>query len=117
MRVDLALQRGELRLAGHLFQLLDARHLHLGGDELGEAHRHLLEGTGDAVGAAVVDLEGAADGAVLPQRNNDDRVEIGEVVLAQIVVDDDLIQQHRPLGHGADGVVLVQLVVILAHPT
>lgn len=38
------------------------------------------------------------------------------MILAQIVVDDDLVQQHRPLGHVADGVVLVQLVVILAHP-
>ena len=116
VRVDLALQGGELRLAGHLLELLDARHLHLGGDELGETHRHLLEGAGDAVGAAIVDLEGAADGAVFPQRNNDDRVEIGEVILAQIVVDDDLVQQHRSVGHVADGVVLVQLVVILAHP-
>ncbi len=116
VRVDLALQRGELRLAGHLFQLLDARHLHLGGDELGEAHRHLPQRAGDAVGAAVIDLEGAADGAVLPQRNNDDRVKIGQMVQAQIVVDDDLIEQHRLAGHGADGVVLVQRVVILAHP-
>jgi hypothetical protein len=55
-------------------------------------------GAGDAVGAAIVDLEGAADGAVFPQRNNDDRVEIGEVILAQIVVDDDLVQQHRSAG-------------------
>ena len=69
------------------------------------------------MGATVVDLEGATHRAVFPQRNNDDRVEIGEVILAQIVVDDDLVQQHRPLGHVADGVVLVQLVVILAHPT
>ncbi|MNC21968.1 hypothetical protein D3C75_699560 [compost metagenome] len=68
------------------------------------------------MGTAVVDLEGAADGAVFPQRDDDDRVKIGEVILAQIVVDDDLVQQHGSLGHVADGVVLVQLVVILAHP-
>lgn len=72
--------------------------------------------SGKVEGAAIVDLEGAADGAVFPQRNDDDRVKIGEVILAQIVVDDDLVQQHGPLGHVADGVVLVQLVVILAHP-
>ena len=76
-----------------------------------------FRGAGDAVGAAIVDLEGAADGAILPQRDDDDRVEIGQMVLTQIVADDDLIQQHRPLGHVADGVVLVQLVVVLAHPT
>ncbi len=116
VRVDLALQGGELRLAGHLLELLDARHLHLGGDELGEAHRHLPQRAGNAVGAAIVDLEGAAHRAVFPQRNNDDRVEIGEVILAQIVVDDDLVEQHRLLGHAADGVVLIQLVIVLAHP-
>ena len=38
------------------------------------------------------------------------------MILAQIVVDDDLVEQHRLLGHAANGVVLVQLVVILADP-
>ena len=70
MGIDLALQGTQLCLICHLAQLLRTRNFELGGDNLRQANRHLLERGGDLVRMAVVNFQRPRDHAFFPQRDH-----------------------------------------------
>ena len=92
MRVDLVLQRLKLHGGGEARLLFERRRGHLGGKQLAEALGDRLLRFGDALGAAVVELERAAHVAAYQKRDDDRGLDRGVLVLGE--PDVDVGEQH-----------------------